>query len=313
MFESALLTLNSCPMFTYNERDLHRMPPPARTHLPVKTFIAETGIIDDDEAGKDGESADVTLTRLPAPNLRGTFARAYALLARLVAQIGWDELLKSRSAVFVMEEEYRMQKAAADMRGSLDEHEHEHDAEEGTQHAEDDGASTRAIVSRPSTPHARTVSEAESTDAAGSGAHHAPQPSTDSIAPGPDVPIIKVSSESEWQQDDEAKAAAGQTNGSAHHDELEEVDVNGAELDADDDEGTATPTPELDKPETAAVPEINGDAHAAENVQTSAGEGEEGEGFSFTNKRLCERWLDNLFMVLYEVREHGLAAVSLLT
>lgn len=25
------------------------------------------------------------------------------------------------------------------------------------------------------------------------------------------------------------------------------------------------------------------------------------DGFSFSNKRLCERWLDNLFMVLYEV------------
>lgn len=28
------------------------------------------------------------------------------------------------------------------------------------------------------------------------------------------------------------------------------------------------------------------------------------EPFSFSNKRLCERWLDNLFMVLYEVRAH---------
>lgn len=45
-------------------------------------------------------------------------------------------------------------------------------------------------------------------------------------------------------------------------------------------------------------------------VQAAAGEGEQAEGdsapspepFSFSNKRLCERWLDNLFMVLYEVR-----------
>jgi hypothetical protein len=47
-------------------------------------------------------------------------------------------------------------------------------------------------------------------------------------------------------------------------------------------------------------------------VQAAAGEGGEGtqdmpspnaaqEPFSFSNKRLCERWLDNLFMVLYEV------------
>ena len=44
-------------------------------------------------------------------------------------------------------------------------------------------------------------------------------------------------------------------------------------------------------------------------VQAAAGEAEPKEGetataaeaFSFSNKRLCERWLDNLFMVLYEV------------
>jgi len=39
MFEAVLLTLNSCLMFTYNEWDLHRMPTPQHTHLPVKQFI----------------------------------------------------------------------------------------------------------------------------------------------------------------------------------------------------------------------------------------------------------------------------------
>ena len=46
----ALLTLNSCPMFTYNERDLHRMPTPARTHTPVRSFIAESNILDEESA-----------------------------------------------------------------------------------------------------------------------------------------------------------------------------------------------------------------------------------------------------------------------
>ncbi|KAM6492619.1 hypothetical protein JOM56_012343 [Amanita muscaria] len=36
---------------------------------------------------------------------------SYIHLTRLVSQIGWDELLKMRSNVFVMEEEYRTQKA----------------------------------------------------------------------------------------------------------------------------------------------------------------------------------------------------------
>ncbi|KAK0528443.1 bud site selection protein [Tilletia horrida] len=110
-WDSALFTLNSCPMFTYNERDLHRMPTPSKSHLPIKGFITESGLVNE-ESSRDNE-ADVALLRLPAPALRGTFSKAYALLTRLVSAIGWDELLKCRSAVFVMEEEYRMQKAGA--------------------------------------------------------------------------------------------------------------------------------------------------------------------------------------------------------
>lgn len=37
----ALLTLNSCPMFTYNGRDAHRQLQPARAHLPPKGTIVE--------------------------------------------------------------------------------------------------------------------------------------------------------------------------------------------------------------------------------------------------------------------------------
>lgn len=35
-YESALLSLNSCPMFTFSEKDTHRVVAPARTHLPLK-------------------------------------------------------------------------------------------------------------------------------------------------------------------------------------------------------------------------------------------------------------------------------------
>jgi Chs5-Arf1p-binding protein BUD7/BCH1 len=46
--------------------------------------------------------------------------RAYSL-TRLISEIGWDELLKTRSAVFVMEEEYRMQKSQADLHSATGE------------------------------------------------------------------------------------------------------------------------------------------------------------------------------------------------
>jgi hypothetical protein len=52
------------------------------------------------------------LLRLPAAALHGTFLQAYALLTKLAAKVGWDELLRARSDVFVMEEEYRKAKEA---------------------------------------------------------------------------------------------------------------------------------------------------------------------------------------------------------
>lgn len=106
-WEAALFTLNSCPMFTYNERDLHRMPPAARTHFPVRPLVLESKLVD--EEGVDDGQTDIALLRLPAPALRGTFAKAYMILTKLVSKIGWDELLKCRSNVFVMEQEYRSQ------------------------------------------------------------------------------------------------------------------------------------------------------------------------------------------------------------
>ncbi|GAA5796497.1 hypothetical protein HPULCUR_001869 [Helicostylum pulchrum] len=116
-YKSALLTLNSCPMFTYNERDMHRMPPSLKTHLPIKPDIISSGIMEED-AGRESE-ADSQISRLSAPSLHGTFAKAYSLLTRLANALGWDELLRCRSQVFVMEEEYRMHKAQADHRKSM--------------------------------------------------------------------------------------------------------------------------------------------------------------------------------------------------
>lgn len=104
-------------MFTYSERDMHRMPAPNKTHLPIKPEIMNSGIMEEDAAGRENE-ADPNLARLPAPALHGTFAKAYALLTRLASKIGWDDLLKCRSQVFVMEEEYRMQKAKEDTQKS---------------------------------------------------------------------------------------------------------------------------------------------------------------------------------------------------
>ncbi|KAG8926929.1 hypothetical protein FRC01_008206 [Tulasnella sp. 417] len=299
MYDSALLTLNSCPMFTYNERDLHRMPTPAKTHLPIKQFIADSNILDEDGA-KDSD-ADVALLRLPAPGLRGTFAKAYALLARLVSQIGWDELLKTRSAVFVMEEEYRAQKAQAASQTPTKES--QVIMEDGSirdsgvalsngnhRHSADDDASTRGIQSPPDGGSVGSVAATTGN----------PNLNVNTVPP---IPVIKVSTESDREKEHEELRKQG-------------VDVNGTEAisehpgaegsDAGDEHGQeitfgSQAGRALEKPVAAAA---NEEADDANGGRSSPRPGEKqippGDGFSFSNKRLCERWLDNLFMVLYE-------------
>ncbi|KAG8978715.1 hypothetical protein FRC05_009988 [Tulasnella sp. 425] len=305
MFDSALLTLNSCPMFTYNERDLHRMPTPSKTHLPIKQFIADSNILD--EEGSKDTDADVALLRLPAPGLRGTFAKAYALLARLVSQIGWDELLKTRSAVFVMEEEYRAQKAAA---ASVQTPTKESHAilEDGSvrdsgvslsngkpRHSADDDASTRGIQS-PKDGQASAAGSVGSIAATNGNLN----PNANAV---PSIPVIKVSTESDREKEHEELEKQGvDVNGThtiSEHPSAEGSeagDEHGQEITVGSEAGRA-----LEKPVAAAANEEPEDAAGG---RSSPRPGEKqlpsGDGFSFSNKRLCERWLDNLFMVLYE-------------
>ena len=108
-WDLALLTLNSCPMFTYQDKDAPRMPEPARIHLPVlpEAMLDE---IDESAQAYDSELVHPSLRKLHAAGYKGTFLRAYSLLTDITARIGWDQLLKIRSQVFVMEEEYRSEK-----------------------------------------------------------------------------------------------------------------------------------------------------------------------------------------------------------
>jgi len=112
-WDLALLTLNSCPMFTYQDKDSPRMPQPSRVFLPT---LAESVLDEIDEGQpKQGEPHDMvhpTLRKLHAATYQGTFLKAYNLLTKIAASVGWDQLLKIRSEVFVMEEEYRVERQA---------------------------------------------------------------------------------------------------------------------------------------------------------------------------------------------------------
>ncbi|KAF9584628.1 hypothetical protein BGW38_005788 [Lunasporangiospora selenospora] len=336
-YESALLTLNSCPMFTFNERDLQRMPKPAKVHLPIRSDI-DLSLIDD-ETGREHE-ADPALLRLPAPSLRGTFASAYSLLTRLVAKIGWDELLRSRSTVFVMEEEYRQQKEAEESvrKGS---HSHrgrgpsEEEYRQGQDTYDNEAASgdvpTRdQLLSPNGTPipiikisteserereqeeaeeEARVKAEAEA--AAATVAETAAIAASTTIATDgvedtgdqslEDIKLDDMSINSDKDKDEDASAKAS--------DEAQEEDSNGAEESSTGAKETAdesTPKPDqslddvplysvkgksIERPSVAAATEDDDDKENSDEVELS---------FSFSNKRLCDRWLDNLFMVLYE-------------
>ena len=174
----------------------------------------------------------------------------------------------------MMEEEYRMQKAQAEGK-------HHSSASEKVIHEDgtvssprrgdslqgqkadraDDDASTRGVVSPTQS----------APDEDGQGAVN--DTDSETLANADGLPTIRISTESAREQ---AAAAAKEANG---HGEPKE---NGIKESA----GNA-----LEKP-----------VQAAENNQDGeGGQGPSQEPFSFSNKRLCERWLDNLFMVLYEV------------
>lgn len=111
-WENALVTLNSCPMFTYQDKDTPIMPEPKEVHLPT---LPETRLdeIDSEPETKYSEQVDPNLLGLRAASYKGTFKQAYSILTEMASRIGWDQLLKIRSTVFVMEDEYRTEKNEA--------------------------------------------------------------------------------------------------------------------------------------------------------------------------------------------------------
>ncbi|KAJ9121067.1 hypothetical protein QFC24_005048 [Naganishia onofrii] len=298
-YDSALLTLNSCPMFTFNERDLHRMPTPARTHLPIKAFIAAANILDEDSA-RDNE-ADIALLRLPAPGLRGTFAKAYDLLTRLVTQVGWDDLLRTRSSVFVMEEEYRKHKTSRSVDGSAGQHTPHAD----NQGPDNDASSTRGIRS----PGVAQLDESGSSKTNGTGYGDAQL----EVSQTP-IPTIRISSESDHEK--ESAAMHAHANGIQPPTTIQEENesgVTGEESFNNQETGDAaavevihaqTPEPAHTASEPIAETQhgVNGDFNGKQKATLKLEDEEptEESELSFSNKRLCERWLDNLFMVLYE-------------
>lgn len=229
-WDLALLTLNSCPMFSYSDKDSPRMPEPSRVLLPI---LAESVLDEIDEGQpKQGEPFDqihVSLRKLQAATYQGTFLKGYSLLTEIAAAIGWDQLLKTRSQVFVMEEEYRSER----------------------QHS--------MTPKMPTSTNASTValSGNENGRSSRNGIPEIREPN-----PGKDD---EDSSDADEETLAEGSSSAPKING------------------------------EMEKPEpTVASSEVKAGNEPSDAFPSSP------SYTHFQNKRLCERWLDNLFMVLYE-------------
>lgn len=184
-WDLALLTLNSCPMFTYQDKDTPRMPQPSRIMLPI---LSES-ILDEIDEGqpKQGDPHDYvhpSLRKLHAASYQGTFLKAYNLLTKIAGAIGWDQLLKVRSEVFVMEEEYRVErqhvpKPAQSLEAEINGHgvEDEDEGEEDTgsvagpeevseiaANGNGEGADTESTIERPEQTMASEVVKSGSDD-----------------------------------------------------------------------------------------------------------------------------------------------------
>ena len=232
-WDLALLTLNSCPMFSYQDKDAPRMPEPSRVLLPILPESALDEI--DERQPNQGEPYDVvhpSLRKLQAATYQGTFLKAYSLLTEIAASIGWDQLLKIRSQVFVMEEEYRSERPTP-------------------------------VTRAPTSNNASTVA-----------LRGTPSPGLNGNTP--DSPEQSRAAEVSQEPDSAGPSSnANQMNGQA-------------------EQGMAAVDRSIEKPgHTVASEEVKaGGEEPADPSHTQYAQ--------FQNKRLCERWLDNLFMVLYE-------------
>jgi len=104
------------------------------------------------------------------------------------------------------------------------------------------------------------------------------------------VPTIRISTDS-LPDNDSKEEENGQEN-SANHDKDDTEESESEWKDTVDRKKEKGKAKEVERPVKAAG---EGDQNVNEASPTPVQ-----EPFSFSNKRLCERWLDNLFMVLYE-------------
>ncbi|TVY93992.1 Uncharacterized protein LAWI1_G001021 [Lachnellula willkommii] len=225
------------------DKDAPIMPEPKDIFLPT---LPETRLdeIDSEPESKYGEQVHPSLLTLRAAGYKGTFKHAYSILTEMTAKIGWDQLLKIRSNVFVMEEEYRSEK-------------------------------------QPPVGQQGDITKRN--------------PSTDVLRGSPGPPVNGDDHTDDGKSVNDEKSTNGDSTAPTL---IAENGVRGSVADESVEKPPHTVTPEEVKGGNEDVGIESYSANASTNISKS--EATEEQLSRFNNKRLCERWLDSLFMVLYE-------------
>lgn len=120
--KNALLALNSSPMYTNKRKDIYAALKPKNFEFPFPLegkienvwkdcemfgcISGIGGIVEFSPATEIEKTSKYRLRVYEETKLNCTFKEAYDLLAIMTKQCGWGDLLKIRSEIFVMEDEY---------------------------------------------------------------------------------------------------------------------------------------------------------------------------------------------------------------
>lgn len=305
--EMALLTLNSCPMFTYCERDTNCQRIPLAQRLNIAMNVDCKGapeeikdirdFITPMENGDIHESIHPDMLRLPANSLRGTFLKAYEFLVQIVRKIGWNKLLQYRSSVFVMEEEYRIQRSSMEKKNEETEQnptfsqttENKIEQEMGNSpigsshnQNEEDKKPEDSSPKETNKENGETEQENKPIDET---IDHDNKDDEDDL----DSKMEEISLSSDVHDDKDT----GNTN---------DTEKGNSPLETIKEVNNTTPKHEDSSSNMNEMKKVKEKEQSNEVKLVSEKEEDSNKfsQYSFKNKRLCERWLDNLFMVLYE-------------
>ena len=266
-WDLALLTLNSCPMFTYQDKDSPRMPEPFRVSLP----IMPESVCDEVDDRPDPEEMEMVrpgLRKLHAAGFKGTFQKAYMLLTEILKKVSWDELLKIRSQVFVMEEEYRSEKHTGPYRGT------------------ESSRNASTVGLRGTSPHANGEENRASYGTSELRVDNHDYEGVESTERS------NHDAGSNGKMETDGEQALSETVRRPSHTVASEVVKAGGPDDPSGPEHSPTNASDI----ATTIDNANIPNATSENTLAASSASYN----HLQNKRLCERWLDNLFMVLYE-------------